>query len=176
MPTATEPYAAIGRVTKTHGLNGEVSVVFDDETSLAALDGLLVWLVPPPERTGSLRIAHTRPGPKGTLVSFEDVASVDHAARLVGCSILARAEDLPVYRGTPSIHDLVGFSVLDTQRGDLGRVHETIVTGANDVWVVRGTLGEVLIPVIDDVVIEIDERDRTIRVTLLPGLLGDDDR
>jgi ribosomal 30S subunit maturation factor RimM len=39
-----------------------------------------------------------------------------------------------------------------------------------------GAFGEVLIPVIDDVVLEIDEQERTIRVALLPGLLGDDDR
>jgi len=37
---ATEPYTAIGRVTKTHGLNGEVSVVFDDEASLVVREGL----------------------------------------------------------------------------------------------------------------------------------------
>ncbi len=53
---------------------------------------------------------------------------------------------------------------------------ETIITGANDVWVVDGAFGEVLIPVIDDVVLDIDEQERTIRVALLPGLLEDDDR
>jgi 16S rRNA processing protein RimM len=64
---------------------------------------------------------------------------------------------------------------VDARRGDLGRIEETIVTGANDVWVVHGSYGEILIPVIDEVVIEVDEDDRTVSVTLLPGLLEEDD-
>jgi 16S rRNA processing protein RimM len=173
---ATEPYAAIGRVTKTHGLNGEVSVVFDGEASLVVREGLLVWFVPPPRQVSSSRIVQTRPGPKGTLVSFEDVTTVDRAASLVGCGILARSEDLPNEWEHADASDYVGFSVFDTARGDLGVVRETIITGANDVWIVDGLFGEVLIPVIDDVVLDIDEQERAIRVALLPGLLEDDDR
>jgi len=109
-------------------------------------------------------------------VSFDGVHSVDQAAAFVGCNILARSEDLPEGWEEVPDSDYVGFSVVDTERGALGVIHETILTGANDVWVVDGTFGEVLIPVIDDVVLEIDEQGQTIRVALLPGLLEDDDR
>jgi 16S rRNA processing protein RimM len=51
-------------------------------------------------------------------------------------------------------------------------VAEVIVTGANDVWVVRGgRWGEVLVPIIDEVVHDIDESSGTASVRLLPGLL-----
>jgi 16S rRNA processing protein RimM len=163
-------------VTRTHGLNGEVSVVFDTEASLAVREGLLVWFVPPPGQVRSARIVQTRPGPKGTLVYFHDVTTVDQASRLVGCSLLARVEDLPEEWEEADGSDHTGFSVYDKGRGELGVIRETILTGANDVWIVDGTFGEVLIPVIDDVVLEIDEQERTIRVALLPGLLADDDR
>jgi len=61
--------------------------------------------------------------------------------------------------------------VIDDERGLIGTVDDVIITGANDVWIVDGPFGEVLIPVIEDVVHEIDEDAMTARVTLLPGLI-----
>ena len=50
-------------------------------------------------------------------------------------------------------------------------VAETFATGLNDVWVVRGTGREYLIPVIADVVREIDRDARRIVIEPMPGLL-----
>ena len=61
------------------------------------------------------------------------------------------------------------MSVVDEARGVLGEIVEVIVTGANDVWVVDGPFGEVLLPVIDDVVLDVDEEARTAQVRLLAG-------
>jgi 16S rRNA processing protein RimM len=44
-------------------------------------------------------------------------------------------------------------------------------TGLNDVWVVQGGAREYLIPVIDDVVREIDRPGRRIVIAPMPGLL-----
>jgi 16S rRNA processing protein RimM len=48
---------------------------------------------------------------------------------------------------------------------------EVILTGANDVWVVDGPFGEILIPVIDDVVLGTEPEGETIVVRLLDGLM-----
>jgi 16S rRNA processing protein RimM len=50
---------------------------------------------------------------------------------------------------------------------------EVIETGANDVYVVQGPRGELLIPVIEDVVQELDLENQRMVVTLLPGLLDE---
>ena len=68
-----------------------------------------------------------------------------------------------------------GLAVTDVRRGLLGEVVEVIVTGANDVWVLEGPLGEVLLPVIDDVVVRVDYESRTATVQALPGLLPEED-
>jgi 16S rRNA processing protein RimM len=70
--------------------------------------------------------------------------------------------------------DPVGLKVVDEARGSLGLIEDVIVTGANDVWVVRGPYGEVLIPVIDDVVISVHESEGLVTVRLLPGLIDED--
>jgi len=42
-----EPFVRIGRVNKTHGLKGEVSVTPFTEAPLYALEGIELWFVPP---------------------------------------------------------------------------------------------------------------------------------
>jgi 16S rRNA processing protein RimM len=163
-----EAFVEIGRVAKTHGLNGEVSVKVTGGLPFDRLEGIGVWFTPPPHTLRTSRIVGVRPGPKGPLFSFEGVTDISTADTLRGCNVLARAEDLPEIEEE---FDPVGLAVIDDERGPLGTVSDVIVTGANDVWIVDGLFGQVLIPVIDDVVREVDEDAMTARVTLLPGLI-----
>src|SRR5437867_3186311 len=68
-------------------------------------------------------------------------------------------------------HEVVGFRVETTGGEPLGAVAETFTTGLNDVWVVRGSGREHLIPVIADVVRALDRATRRIVIEPLPGLL-----
>jgi 16S rRNA processing protein RimM len=167
------PFVPLGRIVKTHGLAGEVSVIATDGLPLTRLVGVAVWFVPP---TGLIRtavIAGVRPGPKGPLVRFEGVDGPDAAATLRGTTIVARPQDLPEgVEGPADEPDPVGLRVVDAVRGMIGEIDYTIATGANDVWVVTGgPFGEVLIPVIDSVVREIDWDAGIAHVELLDGLI-----
>ena len=139
-------------------------------------EGLEVWFVPPPTGVRSGRLLSVRRGPKGPLVRIDGVTDVDAASALCGREVLARAEDLPPEwsEGSQPRPEPVGLRVVDESRGELGDVVEVIETGANDVWVVHGSLGEVLIPVIDDVVLSVDEEEHLARVRLLPGLIEEE--
>lgn len=168
---AAEPFTQVGRIARTHGLKGEVSVIFDHNTSLDALLGLEAWVVPPPSGRRSTRILSMRPGPKGPLVTLEGFETIGAARDLSGRELLVRTEELPEDWQAPAEDEWVGLQVRDVVHGELGRIDEVILTGANDVWVVHGPLGEVLVPVIDDVVLGNDEVTGEIVVRLLPGLL-----
>jgi 16S rRNA processing protein RimM len=132
------------------------------------LAGLEVWFVPPPALVRTGRITGVRPGPKGPLFAIDTVADLGTAETLRGCTVLARAADLPE---AVEEFDPVGMEVFDHERGLLGEITDVIVTGANDVWVVEGPFGEVLLPVIDQVLVDIDEEAGVVNVTLLPGLI-----
>jgi 16S rRNA processing protein RimM len=68
--------------------------------------------------------------------------------------------------------DIVGCSVVSDESQLLGTVKDILSTGANDIWVVKMPNGkELLIPVIDDVVLNVDIAERKITVHLLEGLL-----
>ena len=139
--------------------------------------GLEVWFVPPPAGMRTGRIEDVRRGPKGPLVKVSGIDSITVAERTVGSELIARAEDLPVEWTEPSdeVEEPLGLAVTDVVRGLLGEIVEVIVTGANDVWVVDGHLGEVLLPVIDDVVVGIDWDARTATVRALDGLLPEEE-
>ncbi len=163
-------FVEIARVIKAHGLKGELSVapLFSDEFPLAP--GTQVWFIPPPSSVRTGKVMGVRPGPKGPLVSVDTVTTIEAAGLLAGTLIVVRPEDAPAEDAEQGF-DLVGIAVVDESRGPLGEITEVIETGANDVWVVDGPYGEVLLPVIDEVVMSIDEASRTALVRLLDGLL-----
>ncbi len=133
--------------------------------------GLDVWLVPPPATDRSTVIESVRCGPKGPLVKLAGVDSIEHASTLRGVTITASADDLPLEIAEEPF-DPVGMTISDESRGEIGVISDVIVTGANDVWVVdHGPWGQVLVPVIDDVILDIDDAANLVRVRLLHGLI-----
>ncbi|HET6351156.1 MAG TPA: ribosome maturation factor RimM [Coriobacteriia bacterium] len=169
---ASEPFTTVGRIVKTHGLKGEVSVVTDYGASLDLLVGLPAWLVPPVPSLRQTAITGVRPGPKGPIASLAGVDSIDVARQLQNRTILVETNSLPEdFDAQEEFDDVVGYELIDAKRGSVGTITEVLITGANDVWIVHGPFGEVLVPVIDDVVVEIDDETQTIDVELLDGLI-----
>ena len=68
----------------------------------------------------------------------------------------------------------MGREVVDERFGSLGTIVEIMSTPANDVWVVEGDrYGEVLIPVIEQVVLDLPDTG-TICVHVMDGLIDMD--
>jgi 16S rRNA processing protein RimM len=174
---SSEPFTPIARVVKTHGLKGELAVEPTPGFEFAPPTGLEVWFVPPPVGLRSGRLESIRRGPRGPLLKVSGIDDIGVAGTVVGTEIIARSVDLPAEMLQPAevVEDGLGLSVTDVERGLLGEVVEVIVTGANDVWVIDGPFGEVLLPVIDDVIVSVDWDAATATVRLLPGLLAEED-
>jgi len=168
----TDAFVPVGRVVRLHGLKGDIVVRPAGDVPFPLSEGTGVWFVPPPmegPRQGTVQQVRTTS--KGQIVHVAGFDSSEAARSLVGKTVSVRWSDAP--EGWDDEEpDLLGVLVVDDERGELGTIADVIVTGANDVWVVRGDrYGEVLIPVIDDVVIDLDDTTDTIRVRLLPGLI-----
>jgi 16S rRNA processing protein RimM len=96
------------------------------------------------------------------------------AETLRGRELRVLADDAPEGWEPTDPSTLLGYEVSDEERGFIGRIDSIIETGANDVWsILDGPFGQVLVPVIDDVILDIDEDSRTCLVRLLPGLIED---
>lgn len=171
---ADTPFIAVARIIKAHGLKGEVSVALSTDLPSFMLEGLTVWIVPPHVGIRDGRVESVRPGPKGPLVKISGVESIELAGQLRGHDLMVRSIDLPD-EIADNFFDPIDLRVVTDTGRYLGIITEVIVTGANDVWVVSGgDAGQVLLPVIDDVVLEIDEDTDTITVHVLDGLIDEE--
>jgi 16S rRNA processing protein RimM len=107
------------------------------------------------------------------IVTLAGITTRDEAERLRGQEVFINQQDAaPLDDDEYFLHDLPGLRV-ETVTGELlGTVKEVIETGANEVLVVtRPAGGETLIPMIKDVVKQLDIAAGLIVIDPLPGLL-----
>lgn len=166
-------YELVARVGKTRGLEGEVTATAVGDLPFSVYEGLRVNVVPPSlYGKRELTVFSVERGSGSTYrLSFEEVADIEDAEPIAGRYLLACAQDLAdAAEGLPSLE--IGRRVVDERFGELGEIVELIETPANDVWVVDGARGEVLVPVIDEVVVEYPEDEgRPIRTHVMDGLV-----
>ncbi|MBN1933642.1 MAG: 16S rRNA processing protein RimM [Anaerolineae bacterium] len=78
---------------------------------------------------------------------------------------------IPLQEGEYYVHQVLDMQVITVDGEALGRITEIIETGANDVYVVQGARGEILLPAIPDVIVRVDVPGRQMTVHLLEGLV-----
>lgn len=146
----------VGRVMGAHGVRGEfrMAIVTNHPEYLRTLRKIYLDRV---EEPLAVRRIHPLPGGKEAIVRLAEVTTPEEAAALRGRRVLSERTALPpLPEGEYYHYELIGLDVLDVDGKLLGRLAEIIETGANDVYVVRGPAGEILLPAIDDVIREID--------------------
>ena len=167
------PYVDIARVAKTRGLEGKVTVRCTDGLPFCMHEGLQVHVVPPTlygVRSTSVESLDVL-GDGTVVVGLEGVESIGDAEELSGKHLLALREDLDLSAEDDYI-GIMGRSVVDELRGELGHVTEIIETPGNDVLVIEGSFGEVLIPFVEEMVLEVPEDESLpIRTHCVEGLI-----
>jgi 16S rRNA processing protein RimM len=68
------------------------------------------------------------------------------------------------------VHELIGLRVLTDAGAELGNITDVLQSGAADVYVVRGAVGETLLPAIGEVIERIDVVSGTMTVRPQAGL------
>jgi len=116
-------------------------------------------------------VESVRPFGERLLIRFEGIANRTQAEALRGVDLtIARSEAAPLPPGTHYRFELIGLRVRTPSGKHLGQVTDVFSTGSNDVIVVRGERGELLIPHLTSVVVSIDPEHDEMVVELPPGL------
>ena len=144
-------YKAIARVEKPHGKRGEVVTVPVHGLPPMLREGLEIAIVPPPlkESRWHTVISVTGDERQGSLVRLSGCKNIGDAQAICGCTILARVDDLPSDYLLHDVDALMGRTVCDEDHGTLGTIVEVMVGPAQDVWVIDGEYGELMVPVVD---------------------------
>ena len=159
----------IGRLGKTHGVKGEVSLQFEDDIFAFLfdwnlfeddLDGILVPFFLEEYRFRSDSVC---------LVKFCDVDTQQRASELTGCEVyfprqLADAED-----EAPMLAFLVGFEIINAADGNrIGSIVDIDDQTANILFILDNGM---LIPASDELISNIDTTSSTIIMNIPDGLL-----
>ena len=162
----------IGRVSRAHGLHGEVRVIpmTDRPQRFEGLSGCVLWDTSRDERQ-TRRIATVRLHGDVVLVRFEGDDSPDEAQRLVGRLLaVPESEALPLDEGQFYPWQLEGARVITEDGRDVGRLAR-IESGAQDLWVVADGDREHLIPAVPEIVIDVDVEAARVVIRPPDGLL-----
>lgn len=163
-------WLAVGIVRRPHGVKGKLLItpLARDPGLFKALKEILLGNEPlnarpyPVERVQFLR--------GSVLVKLQGL-SFEGAVEARGCLLWARREDLPpLEEGEYYWQDLIGMEVFDHTGQRLGEVKALLETGESQVLVSRGNKGEILIPFVEGIILEVDENEGKIIVDLPEGL------
>lgn len=161
----------IGYITKTKGLKGEVQVYFEyDEPADLLLDSVFAEingkLVPFFISTYKLQNNQT-----GNFY-FDDIDTIEKAETLIRKKLYLPNKLKPVRDESEFlITDLKGFIVYDNTVGELGEIIEIHEYPQQFVAVVPYQFKEIMFPLNDDLIIEIDEANGILKVDLPEGLI-----
>jgi 16S rRNA processing protein RimM len=159
---------AVGRITRAHGVKGEVAVLPLTQVDERFAPGSRLTVEGGDD---ALTVVASRPHRGRLLVTFEGVKDRDRAETLRGAYLVVPVSEVPpLPEGEYWPHELVGCEVRTETGTPLGTIREVLHTEANDVWVARTEDGETLIPALKDVVASVDVAGGMVVVREIPGL------
>ena len=157
----------IGRLGKSHGIKGEISFQFDDDVFdrvdadylVLEIDGILVPFFMEEYRFRSDSLA---------LVKFCDIDTQERASELTGCDVYF-PRDLADEDDTPTLASLVGFDLVEASNNKkIGTIASIDDNTANILFELEDGR---LVPATDDLITDINTKDRTIKMEIPEGLL-----
>ncbi len=163
----------VGKIVNTHGIRGEVKVVATtDFVDQRFADGATLYLVKKDQAPVELTVEHARMHKGLVLVKFKQFNNINEVQHFRDAELkVADQDQAELEEGQYYYHQIIGLTAETVDGRVLGKIKEILAPGANDVWVVdREQKTDLLLPVIDDVVKEVDLADGKVIVELLEGL------
>lgn len=161
----------LGRVLRTSGLKGDVLAMLDvdNPSDYAHMDSVLVLvkksLVP-------YFLDRVEIRPNGAVLHFENM-SLEDAERMIGCELYLPLDVLPPLTGNRFyFHEVIGFEVVDAEKGVLGVLREIMDNGPQPVLCIDHASGkEILVPLIDPFLEKVERSERRLYVRAPEGLV-----
>jgi len=166
----------VAKIVGAHGLHGTCKVYCYGECDDILSNGRDIFVKTADGVLLSYEIDWAKPRARSTLLALKGINDRSQTDELIGCDIMIDKRILPVLpAGTYYWSDLIGLSVFTIDGRFLGRLTAVMPTGSNDVYVVRrhadSEKGEILIPALGSVVVEVNLAENHMRVDLPEGLI-----
>jgi 16S rRNA processing protein RimM len=168
----TAELIAVARAVKARGLRGEIvaDLLTDFPERFARLEQLMsVW---PDGGRQSLQIEEHWLQGKRIVLKFAGYDSIEAAKTLIGCELaIPASERVELPPNQFYTWELIGCRVETIAGDELGVVRDVTPTGSAEILVITGHNRELLIPMAEEICVEIDIEGKVIRVDPPEGLL-----
>jgi 16S rRNA processing protein RimM len=163
MKFSAVPLSKVGRITKTHGYEGNVRIDFDDSYNINQKEPLFLMFHQKPVPFFITSFSGSNP----FVVTLYTIDSLEKAQDILGKDVFAALGD------TEEEDDLswVGFKLIDTQLGEIGTIQDIIENTAQDIIVTQYKGQECLIPFVEEFIEAVDDENQTLTLNLPEGLL-----
>lgn len=166
-----EDFFQLGKITRLHGYKGAVTLFLDadDPSAYRSMDGIFLdingELIPYFLRRFDLK------GNKA-VVEFEGVESEEEAKLLVNKDAFLPMQFLPKLKGKQFyFHEVMGFTLVDKTAGEFGEILDITDHPTNPLFITKINGKDALIPMHDDVLEEVDRKNKRIVLDLPEGML-----
>ncbi len=164
-------YFYLGKVVKVHGYEGKVSIYFDTDEPQEYIDIDMIYI----NISGSLVpffINNLSLLNNKAVVSFMDIDDIDKANSLVNKELYLPISLLPELTGNKFYyHEVKNMMVIDESFGELGPISAVLEYPNQAVLQIFVDNKEVLIPISNEIIINVDRKANKIIIKAPEGLL-----
>lgn len=161
----------VGKIVKTHGLKGEVTLRIDNE-QFDEIEELNYFLLDINDKLIPYFVENITFHSNKSFVLFQDLKTLEAANQLVGISVYLPLDLLPEKDGNDFYsHEVVDFLVIDEEKGELGKVQEIIEYPTQSLIQIVINGKEVLIPIHDDIIQDVNREEKKIYINAPNGLI-----
>ena len=164
MHSAEVNRTAIGLVRKPHGIKGGLKVTLYS-IDLETLRNLEQLFVNTGDEWKQLTLKNSQGYDDFSILTFNEIPDRTEADQYRDLEVFTLRDDLPVL-GDDEFYsdDLIDCEVVNENNEDLGQVVEILSPGAHEVLLIKKGDSELLVPLVDEWVAEIDIQNRRIQI------------
>ena len=171
MSNSLSKLVSIGELIKPHGIKGELKILLFNEESKSLKNDQVVFLKNSKDSFFKYKIENVIYSIKKNRIKFFEIDSIDSANKLRGYILSIPRSDFPELENEEYyLNDLIGYTLLDKTNNNYGCVNDIFHFPANDVLSISLNDKEYQIPIIDDVILNIDHDSRLIIINPISGL------
>ena len=162
----------VGVISNTHGIRGEVKV-YPTTDNVRRFDDLKEVILDTGKEQLILHVTSVKYFKNMVILKFKEFDNINDIIPYKGMDLLVTRENaIPLEEGEYYIADIIGSKVITDEDNILGTLTDVLQTGANDVYVVKTKDGkEVLLPSIEECILDRDIENKIVKVHIMKGLL-----
>jgi len=153
-----------GRIVNTHGIAGEVKIEvwLDSPEFMKRFKRLFI-------QGREVKVLSAKIHKGFVIAKLEGVDDVNAAMAYKTKTVHIHRADARLPKGSFFIQDIIGATVIDEERGEIGKLVDVMETPASNIYVVKGET-EHLIPAVPEFIMSTDAEEGIINVRLIEGM------